>query len=205
MKKWLLTLIGLSPVLLMAQAGKMPTGSNQFLLFDVEFKYTKEEADHSKPSKSHFYVTGDMLNTKRPSNWTSPVDYRNGTVHIRLEVIEKPEGGEPTTWTLCYIPNKGQGNGYGCTGTGLYTDKGIYEKDIPMTSFWENESIIWSEGIKQMDLVIKDNSGGQGHAHKRTDHEKFFPTKVRITMVQVAAGSTYDPGIVPKEALYRKE
>ncbi len=189
----------------MAQAGKIATGSNQFLLFDVEFKYTKEEADNSKPSKSHFYVTGDMLNTKRPSNWTSPVDYRNGTVHIRLEVIEKPAGGEPTTWTLCYIPNRGQGNGYGCTGTGLYTDKGIYEKDIPMTSFWENESIIWSEGVKQMDLVIKDNSGGQGHAHKRADHEKFFPTKVRITMVQVAAGSTYDPGIVPKEALYREE
>jgi hypothetical protein len=29
-----------------------------------------------------------------------------------------------------------------------------------MTSFWENGSMIWSEGIKQMDLVIKDGSGG---------------------------------------------
>jgi hypothetical protein len=66
-----------------------------------------------------------------------------------------------------------------------------------MTSFWENESIIWSEGIKQVDLVIKDNSGGGGHAHKRADHEKFFPTKVRITMVQVSAGSKYDPSQVP--------
>lgn len=192
-------------ILLMTGAEFTGKTNHQFLLFDVEFTYTKEEADNSKPNKSHFYVTGDMLNTKRPADWTSPVDYRNGTVHIRLEVLEKPAGGEPTTWTLCYIPNKGQGNGYGCTGTGLYTDKGVYEKDIPMTSFWENESIIWSEGIKQMDLVIKDNSGGQGHAHKRPDHEKFFPTKVRITMVQVAAGSTYDPGIVTKKALYREE
>jgi hypothetical protein len=25
----------------------------------------------------------------------------------------------------------------------------------------------------------------------------FFPTKVRITMIQVAAGSTYDPSLVP--------
>ncbi len=65
-----------------------------------------------------------------------------------------------------------------------------------MTSFWENDSIVWSKGIKQMDLVIKDDSGGQGHAHKREDHEKFFPTKVRITMVQVSAGSTYDPSQV---------
>ncbi|WP_197901616.1 hypothetical protein [Rhodocytophaga rosea] len=200
MKIYILFLFFFSPTLVLAQAGKATKNishSKQFVLFDVEFTYTKEEADNSKPSKSHYYVTGNKLNPQRPKDWTSPVDYRNGTVHIRLEVLEKPAGGEHATWSLCYIPNKGQGNGYGCTSTGLYSEKGVYEKDIAMTSFWENEAIIWSEGIKQMDLVIKDNSGGQGHAHKRSDAEKFFPTKVRITMVQVAAGSTYDPRLVP--------
>ena len=108
---------------------------------------------------------GKDLNPNRPRNWTAPVDYRNGTVHIRAEIIEKPEGGEPTTWTLCYIPNKGQKNGYGCTGTNIFREKGVYERDVSMKSFWENDSIVWSEGIKQMDLVIKDNSGGGGHAH----------------------------------------
>ena len=171
--------------------------ADQFVLFDVAFTYTKADADNSTPSKSHYYVKGDAINKERPKDWTQPIDYRNGTVHIRLEVIEKPKGGEPTTWTLCYIPNKGQGNGYGCTGTGLYTESGVYEKDIPMTSFWENDAIVWTEGIKQMDLVIKDKSGGRGHAHKRADPEKFFPTKVRITMIQVSKGSKYDPGLVP--------
>ncbi len=165
----------------------------QFVLLDTEFTYTKADADNSSPNKSHYYVKDGKLNTDRPKNWTAPIDFRNGTVHIRLEVIEKPAGDEPTTWTLCYIPNKGQGNGYGCTSTGIYRETGVYEKDVPMTSFWENESIIWEEGIKQMDLIIKDDSGGQGHAHKRTDHEKFFPTRVRITMIQVAEGATYDP------------
>jgi hypothetical protein len=171
--------------------------SEQFVLFDVTFTYTKADADNSTPSKSHYYVKGDAINPNRPRNWTAPVDYRNGTVHIRTEVVEKPTGGEPTTWTLCYIPNKGQGNGYGCTGIDLYTEKGVYEKDVPMTAFWENRSIVWEEGIKQMDLVIKDNSGGRGHAHRRPDHEKFFPTKIRITMVQVSAGSKYDPRLIP--------
>ena len=59
------------------------------------------------------------------------------------------------------------------------------------------ESFVWSEGIKQMDLVIKDNSGGSGHAHKRSDSEKFFPTKVRLTLTQVSAGSKFDPKLVP--------
>lgn len=171
--------------------------AEQFVLFDVTFTFTKEDADTSTPSKSHYYVKGDRLNPDRPRDWTAPVDYRNGTVHIRAEVIEKPAGGEPTTWTLCYIPNKGQGNGYGCTGTDLYRETGVYEKDVSMREFWENDSIVWTEGIKQMDLVIKDDSGGRGHAHRRADHEKFFPTKMRITLVQVSAGSTYDPSLVP--------
>ena len=171
--------------------------ADQFVLFDVTFTFTKADADNSRPSKSHYYVKGEAINPKRPRDWTAPVDYRNGTVHIRTEVIEKPAGGEPTTWTLCYIPNRGRGNGYGCTGTVIYREKGVYEQDISMKSFWQNDAIVWSEGIKQMDLVIKDDSGGQGHAHKRKDWEKFFPTKVRITMVQVSAGSKYDASLVP--------
>jgi hypothetical protein len=173
------------------------TQADQFVLFDVVFTYTKHDADNSTPSKSHYYVKEPVLNLKRPRDWTSPVDYRNGTVHIRAEVLEKPPGGEATTWTLCYIPNKGQKNNYGCTGTDLYREAGVYEKDVPMTSWWENDSIIWTEGIKQMDLVIKDSSGGRGHAHRREDHEKFFPTKMRITMIQVSAGSSYDPKLLP--------
>lgn len=171
--------------------------ADQFVLFDITFPFTKEDADNSKPSKSHYYVRGSMLNAERPKDWTSPVDYRNGTVHVRLEVLEKPAGGEPTTWSVCYIPNKGQNHGYGCIGTGVYKEKGVYEKDISMTKFWQNDDIVWSEGIKEMHLVIKDNSGGQGHAHKRADHEKFFPTKVRMTVIQVSAGATYDPKLVP--------
>ena len=148
MKKSLLLLLFLIPEMLLAQSEKKDSANNQFVLFDVEFTYTKANADSSTPSKSHFYVKHNMLNPLAPNDWTSPVDYRNGTVHIRLEVLEKPAGGAPTTWTLCYIPNKGQKNGYGCTGTGLYTEKGVYEQDVPMTSWWENESIIWTEGDK---------------------------------------------------------
>src|SRR5688572_1552987 len=198
MKTYPLLFFFLIPVLSFAQSQRQSgdAAKTQFVLFDVEFTYTKTDADNSTPSKSHYYVTGDKLKPEIPKNWTSPVDYRNGAVHIRIEVKDKPAGSAPTTWTLCYIPNKGKGNGYGCTGTEMFTEEGVYERDVPMTSFWENESIIWEEGIKQMDLVIKDDSGGQGHAHKRADHEKFFPTTVRITMIQVAAGATYDPTLI---------
>ena len=169
--------------------------AEQFVLFDVTFSFTKKDADNATPSKSHYYVRGKAINPNRPHDWTSPVDYRNGTVHIRIEVLKRPTSGEGTQWNLCYIPNKGQGNGYGCTGTDIYTDKGLYEKDVAMTSFWENNAIIWAEGIKQIDVVMKDKDGNK--THTRPDPEKFFPTRVRITMIQVSAGAKYDPNLVP--------
>lgn len=176
--------------------GTVTSLADQFVLFDTTFTFTKEDADNAKPSKSHYYVKSDKLNAARPKDWTAPVDYRNGTAHVRLEVLDKPAGGEATTWSVCYIPYKGQNHGYGAFNTDVYKEKGVYERDIPMTKFWQNNDILWNEGIKEMHLVIKDNSGGGGHAHKRADHEKFFPTKVRMTVVQVSAGSTYDPKLL---------
>lgn len=169
--------------------------ADQFVLFDTTFTYTKQDADTSRPHESHIYLKGAMLNEARPKDWLSPIDYRNGTVHVRLEVLEKPDGDEPTMWSVCYIPNKGLGQGYGCIGTGAYTQKGVHEKDIPMTSFWHNEDLDWSQGIKEMHLVIKDGKGVKGHL--RPDPEKFFPTKIRMTLIQVSKGSTYDPSLVP--------
>ena len=130
--------------LLLLLIGTALSHADQFVLFDVTFNYTKTDADNSTPSKSHYYVKGDRLNAQRPKDWTAPVDYRNGTVHVRLEVLEKPAGGEPTTWSVCYIPNKGQNHGYGCLGTDPYKELGVYEKDIAMTKFWQNDDFVWS-------------------------------------------------------------
>jgi hypothetical protein len=188
-----LALIGAA--LLLGGFSKPKPPAQQFVLFDVTLTFTKEDADTSTPSQSHYYVTGKAINPKRPINWTSPVDFRNGTVHIRTEVLDRPTSDQATQWSLCYIPNRGQGNGYGCTGTDRYTEKGVFEKDVAMTSFWENNGIVWAEGIKQMDLVMKDGSGNK--VHTRPDPEKFLPTRIRITMVQVASGATYDPRLVP--------
>ena len=178
-------------------AGVTLVRAEQFVLIDVTFTYTKDDAFNSKPNQSHYYVRGAMINPDRPKDWTSPVDYRNGTVHMRLEVLEKPEGGQPTSWSICYIPNKGRDHGYGCIGSGAYKEKGVYEKDLSMTTFWQNDNIVWDQGIKEMHLVIKDDHNT--HAHKLPEPDKFFPTKVRMTLVQVSKGSTYDPKLVPKK------
>ena len=173
-----------------------PSRAEQFILFDATFDYTWDQAVNSKPSKSHYYINdNNFLNKARPANWLSPVDYRNGTLHVRAEVFSKPPGTQTTGWTLCYIANSG---GYGCADTDYYKSTGIFEREVKMTSWWNNSQLQWDRGVKQMDLIYAINDSGSGHiTNYPALKDLTTPTRVRITMVQVSAGSTYDPKIIP--------
>jgi hypothetical protein len=178
-------------VTLLAREGR----AEQFILFDATFTYTWEDANNSSPSKSHYYVNDEnFMNVDRPDNWLSPVDYRNGTVHIRLEVMDKPAGEQVTGWALCYIANSG---GYGCPYTTYDAGEGVFERDVDMTSFYNNDAIGWENGLKQVDLIYTVNDSGSGHITNFPDLKDLItPTTVRLTAIQVSAGETYDPSII---------
>ena len=167
--------------------------ADQFVLFDATFSYTWDDAMNSKPSKSHYYVNeGNWLNKARPINWMAPINYRDGKVHIRAEVLEKPAGDQSAGWALCYVANMGD---YGCPYTDYYTKTGVYERDVDMHSFFNNTTIQWDQGVKQVDLVYTIDGSGSGHITNFPEKKDLTtPTKVRITMVQVSSGGTYDPG-----------
>jgi hypothetical protein len=71
-------------------------------------------------------------------------------------------------------------------------DRGMNKDEV-----WQYQIIDWTQGIPEMHLVLKDWNDSTGFANNRPDWEKFFPTTVRITMVQVSEGSEYDPSLVP--------
>ncbi len=169
--------------------------AEQFILLDAMIDYTWDDAINSKPSKSHFYVNeGNFLNKNRPKNWLSPVDYRNGTLHVRAEVFAKPPGTQTTGWTLCYIPNAG---GYGCADTDYYKSTGVFERDVKMTSWWNNNQLQWAQGVKQVDMIYAINDSGSGHVSNYPALKDLTtPTRVRVTVIQVSAGATYDPSIL---------
>jgi MYXO-CTERM domain-containing protein len=172
-----------------------PAFADQFVLFDATFDYSWEDANNSTPSKSHYYVNDDnWMNLDRPGDWVSPVNYRDGSVHIRVEVLEKPAGDQEVGWGLCYIANEGA---YGCPYSDYYQGVGVYENDVAMSAFWKSGPITWEAGVKQVDLVYTVNNSGSGHVHNFPElAESTAPTSVRITMVQVSEGDTYDPSIL---------
>jgi hypothetical protein len=188
---FLLGLFGTLSVATLARA-------EQFVLFDAEFTYTWQDASTSSPSLSHFYVNeGNFLDTERPDNWSSPVNYRDGTVHIRLEVIDKPAGDQQAGWALCYVGNAGS---YGCPYTDYYESAGVYGKDVDMHSFYNNATIDWSQGIRQVDLIYTVNNSGSGHITNFPELQNLTtPTTLRITMIQVSEGDSYDASILGEQ------
>ena len=178
----------------------LQVNAEQFVLFDKVFSFDKKEAI---PTQSHLKVSLEELSKDMPKNWSSPVNYAEGSLYVYMEVYDKPKGDEKTHWSLCYIANKGQnGSSYACASSPHYTSTGTFEATRDMTKLWQKDKVVWSQGIKMITLVTKasDNKSGvkgKAHAHMQPNMDLFFPTKIRVVMVQVSKGAKVDKSKIP--------
>ena len=169
--------------------------ADQFVIFDKTFVFEEKDAI---PTKSHLTVEGGELNKRTPQDWTSPLNYAEGTVHVLIDVLDKPDGDVPTYWSICYIAKKGQnGSRYACTSSPKYKKPGTYQVVQDMKKLWQKDTVVWTQGLEKMTLVLKGppiNNGpkGKSHAHLQPDLKKFFPTKIRFRIVQVSEGDKFD-------------
>ena len=181
-------------------AFSLSSQAEQFVLFDKTFNFEKKDAI---PTKSHLRVPLEGLSKMMPKNWKSPHNYADGLVYVYMEVLDKPKGSEKTHWSLCYIGNKGQnGSSYAVVPSPHYTETGKYEIIRDMKKLWQKDKVVWEKGIKAVTLVTKatkSKSGtkGKAHAHLQPNMDLFFPTKIRVIMVQVSEGSKVDKAKIP--------
>jgi len=183
-------------MLLTLVAAPSVSRADQFVLFDVTFTYSKQDADTSKPSKSHHYVKGDRLNKDRPRDW-------DGSDRLSEWHRPHPRRGHRQAYrrraydldNLLHTEPR-EGKWLRLHGDRLYREKGIYEQDISMKEFWENDSILWSMASSRWTWSSRTTAAAAARP-QRKDPEKFFPTRMRITVVQVSAGAKYDASLVP--------
>ncbi|HKP55401.1 MAG TPA: hypothetical protein VJV78_01700 [Polyangiales bacterium] len=155
--------------------------AEQFVLVDVSYTHS---ADTTKDS--HYYP---KLAADTPKDWTKPVDYSKGSVHIILDVKTKPAGDTPTKFQICFEGTPS----YGCTAQSpTYTKTGRVEWDSPFSGFWFESTVDWSQGIKQMPLILKDTMN-----NKPAGDPKYMPTDLRVQVILLSAGAKFAP---PPEA-----
>jgi hypothetical protein len=149
--------------------------ADQFTFFDFTY-----EATTANTHDAHYDVRTGLT---QPSSWKTPIDYTAGTIYIEQEVLTKPSM-EPTQVDVCFLTG-----GYGCLNTKLYTTTGRNTTVAPTKEFWQFGSINWGGKIPLVQLIVKDKNNANGGRPVTS----FMPTKMRIALTAVAAGSTYVP------------
>jgi MYXO-CTERM domain-containing protein len=158
--------------------------AEQVVVFDQTWVHTPEMPD------SHYRLPPDL---GTPEDWTSPVDYSQGSAWVYLEVHSKPTDQE-TKFQVCFEATPT----YACTyQSPTYTSVGTYEWETPFDGFWspEGQFVDWAQGTNNIACILKDTENGKPSADNVGDEVAalYTPTDVRMVITLVEAGSVYEP------------
>lgn len=128
-----------------------------------------------------------------PTDWTSPIDYSQGTAYVYLEVHSKPTE-QPTKFQVCFEATPT----YACTDQSpTYTTTGVYEWATPFANFWSppGEMVDWSLGVNKLACILKDTMNGKPSADNvgAETAALYMPTEVRMVVTIVSPGGEYVP------------
>lgn len=155
----------------------------QFVVADVTYTHSAQTT-----TDSHYKVDPTA---ETPADWTSPVDYATGSVHVRLEVKTKPSDA-PTRFQICFEMKVN----YNCTDQlKPYTTPGVYEWDTKVQGGYRPGPVDFSQGILRTALILKDtNNVKPAPENVGADTAALYlPSDLRVTVTVVAAGSVYEP------------
>lgn len=158
--------------------------ADQFVALDETWEHTADLPD------SHYRVDPSP---ETPADWTTPVDYTDGTAWVYLEVQTKPTTQE-TKFQVCFEATPT----YACTAQSpTYTTVGTYEWPTKFSDFWSppNEFVDWSQGVNKLANILKDTQNNKPSADNvgATEAALYMPTHVRMVVTIVSAGGTYVP------------
>ncbi len=149
--------------------------AEQFVLVDVSYTHSEDTTNDS-----HYYVT---LPADTPKDWTKPVDWSKGSVHLILDVKTKPAGDAKTKLQVCFEGTPA----YACTlQSPTYTKTGRVEWDSPFADFWYGGEVNWAQGVKKIPLILKDDAN-----NKPAGDPKYMPTDLHVQVTLVSPGSKF--------------
>lgn len=183
MTRALLTLLG---VLSLARAAH----AKQIIVAEAEYTHSAQTTQDS-----HYRVEPTP---ETPPDWTQPVDYAHGSVHVRLEVKTKPTA-TPTRYQVCFEMKQS----YCCTEQApSYTTAGTYEWDTPVEQLWRPGPVDFAQGIARSALILKDTNNLKPAPENvgEATSNLYMPTELRVIVTLVSSGDAYSNGDEPDPA-----
>ena len=166
-------------------AAILPAGAKQFVFFDKDYTHTG------------WYT---KFGIETPSNWLSPVDYRNGTAYFRCEVRSMNENspyscvtssGKASTAVyycpqVCLYPS---GVSEACFASGVmcFNKAGVHYAVVKEPMYiWNGGSADWSQGVGRAMIIGK---GKDSYCRIKSG----MNVDMRYSIIIVEKGGTFVP------------
>jgi hypothetical protein len=157
-----------------ASAAARAEKAQQFVLVDATFTAATNNTMSSE------YAVAPLEGA--PANWRSPIDYAAGSLHVRIQVLEKPSEMK----TLCNVCLKNNDVLTCQPYPPAYSKPGVYKSDAYFSDFWQFSVYDWTKPVERVNVVVKDENGRfvQGNP-------AYFPTKMHVTVTVVPPGERF--------------
>lgn len=137
-----------------------------------------------------------------PSDWSAPADYASGTVHFRLEILDKPTGA-----AIRYQPCLERAALRACAPAQLLSDSGttraVYTWSQPLAE-WTPAGMGWNARPDRLVLILQDAYGRP--VAPSADNwvgqpflALYYPMRVRFSAALTASGAAFPgwPDLIP--------
>ncbi len=132
-------------------------------------------------------------------NLDEPFDYGAGTLHLRVEVVDKPTD-DPVLLQLCMVPDDLITVAPTCSSPASVrlTGTGVVTATQSVTAMEGSSAVDWSQGMAQLIVVLRDTNGlpldpryATDESGRPLDVSTYYPLTFRINAVLVPAGGAF--------------
>ena len=169
------------------QGEKVIYPNNQLVLLDVTY-------DHNTVTRAFSFFS---LPSGMPSNLISPINYAQGTLYQKVQIITKPSS-KTVKYQYCMFQDQLIKAKHACTNENLlsFTSPGTYYASQNMTALFQYGNIQWYRNLLTQMLVVKDINGKPvddrygwvGTWSGSPNFGLYYPMKVHYTAIIVPPG-----------------
>jgi hypothetical protein len=179
-----------------ALLGETPSPTNSNCIFVPGITYSPGETGNDVCNHEAFKFFQMPSNT--PSSWTSPVNYAQGTLYQRVEIIEKPTT-TPVRYAICFFQDQVVAPRHACgdltkmsfTGTGTF-----YSSQSMSTLYQYSTAVDWTRKPHVIMLHMTDANNHQPDSYPdfmdlwygTPNWNLYYPMKLRYTAIIVPPG-----------------
>ncbi len=132
-------------------------------------------------------------------NLDEPYDYGQGTLHVQVEVLDKPTD-DPIYMQVCLVPDDIITVSPACSEASRVrlSNEGVITASQSVSALDGAAAIDWSQGMSQLLVVLRDTQGRPLDSRYAFDEngqpldvEAYYPMDLRVRAALVPAGGAF--------------